>query len=206
MNRRFWITGALLALVLGLALLFWPEVYSGFLEPSARALWFLLRLSVLSIDQGIIWALGLLVAVVFLVIRLAQSLGTDPTPAAPPEERLPREAERWVSLFDSLTPDARFDRTLQRELVWTLVSVYTLKHRIPAGFEVADAFRKRQVPLPESVYRLLFEGPPPRRPFPWSLFSALSVPRSKAFRRATAVQNLNLVLKYLEQTLEAQDV
>ena len=206
MTRRIWITGALGALLLGLALLFWSDVFSGFLEPSARAVWLLLRLSILSVDQALLWALGILVAVLFLVIRLAQSLGTDQTPAAPPEDRLPREAERWVSLFDSLTPEVRFDRTLQRELVWTLVSVYTLKHRIPAGFEVADAFRQRRLPLPESVYGLLFEGPPPWRPFPWSLFSLPLVPRSRAHRQATARRNLNLVLTYLEQTLEAHDV
>ena len=200
--KRLLVVGAVLILLMGLAGVFWTEVYGGFLEPVARAGWLLLRLTVLSVDQGVLWALGVFVAVMVLVVRVAQNLGTEQSVTPRSSSMLPAEVARWESLLVSGASDGRFDTALQRDLVWTLVSLYTLKHRIPVGFEVADRFRQGTLPLPPEVRRLLFEQRPVRPPFPWSL---LTIPRSRASREAWGREHLNLVVRYLETLLEDQN-
>jgi hypothetical protein len=204
MSRRFWVTGLVVLLVLGLAVVFWSEIADGFFEPLARGLWLLLRVTVLGADQGTLWTLGLMAAVLVLAIRLTQGLSADPAPAPEPPGA-PAEVAQWKNLAGMLAAGDGMDRTLRRELLWLLVSLYTLKHRVPPGFEVADAFRNRRIPLPEEVDRQLFGPPPPKARFPLSLWASPR-PWSRKARAAQGTRDLALVLSYLEKTLEAHDV
>ena len=150
------IVGVLLLSVI----LFWPTVSERIIAPIAQTSWLLLRILVLSIDQRIYWG-GLVVIIAFaILLRILQR--TDPRPPilAQQRNRAMSRLEDWRRLF-AQTPKYDDERTeIQQELLDLLVHSYALHQHLTPDFHVTEAFRRREIPLPENLYALLFPATP----------------------------------------------
>jgi hypothetical protein len=157
------------ALLVLLGLIFRRELLNYLIAPVAIALWFLLRITVLVIDQEIYWAMLLLLIGLFAARRLVRwgmraqdSAGIEPQPASN------RTLDRVLFWERQLGPEitaTRVPGTSRRELKWLLVSIIGLERRRMLPFQIDQALRQRGIPLPDTIYSFLYEdGAPAPRP------------------------------------------
>ena len=185
-----------------------PFLLQDFLLPLSAGVWALLRICVLCVDQKTYWMLGLLVATGFSVFRLSQTASPpEPTLAGDPNLE-PGALTHWKGLFSSIRLGSPDDKNLRRELKWILVRIYASKHRLPAGFQVADRFQKREIALPAFVYDALFSAPPEKNRSGFvRLVQWMRGTHSEASRhRKLSEKILGEILTYFEEMMESKDV
>ena len=185
-----------------------PFLLKEFLLPLSAGVWALLRIFVLSVDQKTYWMLGLLVATGFSVFRLSQTVSPpEPTLAGDPNFE-PGALTYWKGLFYSSHLGSQSDKNLRRELKWILVKIYASKHRLPAGFQVADRFQKREIVLPAFVYDALFAAPPEKSRSGFvRLVQWMRGTHRKASRQRKLSENILCeILTYFEEMMESKDV
>jgi hypothetical protein len=149
------ILSVILILILGLA--FWPYLLVNIIQPLAKMLWLLLRISILSIDQNYYWG-ALVLSIFFLFFhRLSQQTGayyyeetTDPNATL-------KNIDFWSSFFQFTHHDAESVRRLKSELARLLISLYASDQRSLTNFEILEALKARTIPLPEHIYSYLFD-------------------------------------------------
>ena len=155
-SKRILIILSMLAVVLILGVIYWPFVLNELIIPIALTAWLMLRIFVLSVDQKIYWGALILGAAVLLFRRLMQSTLMDETETLLEENRLLKDVEFWRSFFKLYSRDKAEQAITKRQLARLVVSMYASKQGITAYFLVAEALRKGEIPLPETVYNFLF--------------------------------------------------
>jgi hypothetical protein len=152
-----------------LGLIFRRELLDYLIAPFAIALWWLLRMTVLAIDQEIYWVMLLLLIGLIAAWRLVRwgtsgqdSFGVEPQPAS--NQTLNRvlfwERQLRAEITGTIAPG-----TSRRELKWLLVSIIGSERRRMAPFQIDGALRQRGIPLPDSIYAFLYgDGAPAQRP------------------------------------------
>ncbi len=192
-----------------LAVFFGPFFLNEIIAPASRIAWLLLRIFVLSIDQYYYWG-AIIVAVVILLFRLLSQDHTDPRSADIPEtNETVKNLEYWRGQFTQTAHDERSEKTLRRELVHLLLSLYALRRHTAADFRLYEALRLREIPLPENIHAFLFPDEPKDsgRSIKKLLQSVWDIPR-KWIRRWTGAElaehhrRIDDVLGFIENSLE----
>jgi hypothetical protein len=211
--RRLVVLVFFLLLTLLIGMFFWPFILNEIIAPTSLAVWVLLRIFVLSIDQIYFWAAVIFIASFFLYRRLL--------PPAPPafqyqdlqnSNATMRSLEYWFRLFTVIDRNVRDDRTLKRELAHLLLSLYTIKQHTSANFRIYDALQTGQIPLPEHIHALLFpEEPQGPRSFIKRLIQYIQETPRKWIRRWTGRETadhfrmIDEVLGFMETSLEIKN-
>ena len=207
----------LMGFLLSLGLLFQQFFLTHLILPVATVFWLLLRIFVLSIDQQIYWWM-LISLVVFLAIhRISWGPETIEPYQDPGSNQTLDSVDHWRNSILSNVHETGENHMLKRELMWLLASMVSSRQKGSAHFEIKDALKAHQIPLPEHVYAFLFSNEPEesRQPFfhnPVRTFKQIlqSIRRStqKKIRRWTGreaaeyYQAIDEVLTLMESTLE----
>ncbi len=158
-SKRFVLAFLIAALVVFLGLLFWPFVLNNIIQPSALALWLLIRILVLSIHQKYFWYAVIFVAVLVL-LRLLRQTQSELSPQASFETNTTiTNISYWRGLFHYNGQDILEDKALKRQLAYLLTAVYALKQGASKDFRMYDDLQQGTIPLPKNIHTFLF---PPR--------------------------------------------
>ena len=134
---------------------------------SVAGLWLFLRIFARSIDQGVLWILAVLAAAVVFLFRAARRRPIREMPEPPILNSSLRSFETWRSHFLQRLPRPAEALELARSLTHVLVTIYASRKRIAVDYSVWEAFERREIAIPESVYAFLFgqqgSGEKPRR-------------------------------------------
>jgi hypothetical protein len=212
-SRRLVIIIFLLLMVLFVGLLFWPYILSEIIAPISLAVWVLLRIFVLSIDQQYYWG-ALIFAASFFLYRY---FSTSVQPASQVEDsQNPNATLRaigyWRFLFAIIGEDVRAQKALKRELVGLLLSFYATQQFTLADFRLYDALQRGEIPLPRHIHAFLFSEEPDKAGFSLKKLaqSIRDTPR-KWIRRWTGQETAEHyemiadVLDFLETSLEMKN-
>jgi hypothetical protein len=207
-TRRTQLILLLLGLVLLLGFLFRVFILENFVKPVALVFWLIWRV-LLSIDQGVYWSLLILLAVFYAFIHFARGwVSTKPTP--PLDSNLTLETVDYWRMFIRLSvrEKARVS-VLKQNLEEMLVTMYTSRQPETPHWEVSEALRQRQIPLPESIYAFLFPRKPlsSRRSLRQVLHAIREAFREWARRRtgqdvAEYYRSIEEVLNFMETSME----
>ena len=159
-SRRLVISLLVAAIVLFVGLLFWPFIRSNIVEPTALALWLLLRILVLSIDQKYFWYAAIILAVIFLFRLLRQEAPSIQEDTQRDTNATIQNIGYWRVLFTYNDQDVRDEKILKRKLMGLLTSLYTSKQSTSNDFRVYDALQQGRIPLPENIRTFLFPAEP----------------------------------------------
>ena len=203
----------ILLTILLVGMIFWPFILNEIIAPASLAVWVLLRIFVLSIDQKYFWAAIIFIASFFLYRSL---LSRIPTAVQTDDFQRPNETMGsigyWRRLFTVIDQKVQDDKTVKKELAYLLLTLYATKQHTPASFRLYDALQSGQIPLPEHIHTLLFPEEPqgPVRSIRGLLQSIQKTPR-KWIRRWTGQEAaehyrmIDEVLGFMETSLEIKN-
>jgi len=158
MNNRRRIAWLLVALGAGLflAVLFRGFIFTNFVMPIALLLWLLWRI-VLSVHQALYWGLLILAVGCLALYRLAQvAVAAEEVFLPPALDTMSMSIGYWQASIAATTADSVVPFTLKRSLVRLLVNIQASRNPDAKAFELFEALRLRQMPLPARVYAFLF--------------------------------------------------
>jgi hypothetical protein len=211
-SRRVVISFLVGAIVLFLGMLFWPFILNNIIEPTAVAVWLLLRILVLSIDQKYFWYALIFLAVIFLFRLLRQEQPSIQSYAYLDTNATILNIGYWRVLFTYNDQDVRDEETLKRELIYLLTSLYASKQSTSNDFRVHDALQQGRIPLPENIHTFLFSAEPQESGGPIKRFLQ-SIPKTsrKWIRQWTGQEKaehyrlIDEVLDFVETSLEIKN-
>ena len=209
-RRIFWIS-LILGLILLVGLLFPSFIQDNFVTPIALVLWLFWRIFQ-SIDQEIYWVLLILSALAYFFARLYRQTQKPVTfeQTPPPNANATLDELNYWRLAIRIACDetGKHNNTLEHNLGKVLAALYASKQPHVAQFEIYDALKLRQMPLPEDIYAFLFGTEASgRRSVKQILHNLWNLPR-KRIRRWTGreaaeyYQSLEQALKFMESVLE----
>jgi hypothetical protein len=162
-NRRlFFLLFA--GIILIICILFGPFILKNILQPLSLVFWVFLRVFVLSFDQTVIWGMMIFSILIFFILRFGRSDSPDEQNELPDPNSSMKNFDFWRLYLSARHHNRDELKGLKRKLAWMLVSIYASRKRIPANYEVFDAFKLCDIALPEKVYSFLFADEPKR---PW---------------------------------------
>ncbi len=119
-----------------------------------------LRVLFLSIDRKYFWTAVILVVVIFLFrppsLRAGGIPNSIPTPVRNARQLQPSDIGAF-SLFITTKKTFRDEKTLKRELAHLLTSLYVSKQRAATKFDIYEALRKGEIPIPRRLHSFLLE-------------------------------------------------
>jgi hypothetical protein len=199
-------------LILLAGMLFWPFILNDIIKPTSLAVWLLLRIFVLSIDQKYYWGAIIFLIVVFLFRLLPQNQIDVHSGGFLESNATIKNIEYWRALFTVVEHDIRDEETLKRELTRLLLSFYATKQRTSSSFLLHEALQRGELPLPQHIHKFLFPDQPKKSK--WSLDkliqSVWNAPR-KWMRRwsgqetAEHYRMINDVLCFMEESMEIKN-
>lgn len=163
--RRFALGLFLLGLLLFLGLLFSSWIVPHLLLPAATAVWFFLRIFILSISQESVWWLLTLAVAIWSIYRLTRR----PAPVATKKTVIQQAAESslrdWQEALSASTDEDRQRSLIQRKLLLLITSFYEAQQQDSNPVEIRLALEQRRLPLPDAAYQFLVQPEPaqPRR-------------------------------------------
>jgi hypothetical protein len=135
---------------------------SGLLGSLALSAWLFVRVFVLSVDQAIYWVLIVCGAIFVLLARISQAWqareqAEEPESGPGPGSRArPRRVEEWRSLLADMTKSPLDAHLTRQDLLDLLVQAHALETRVGANYLVAEAYKRREIPMPEELHAFLF--------------------------------------------------
>ena len=200
------------SIILLVGLLFWPFILKKIIEPTSLAIWLLLRIFVLSIDQIYYWGAIIFVVVIFLFRLLSLNQTIMQTEGSPDSNATIKTIEYWRSVFTLINPDVHDEKILKRDLSRLLLSFYASKQGTSTDFRIYDALQRGEIPLPEHIHTFLFpnETKESKRSFKKNIQSIWNAPR-KWIRRWTGQETaeyyrmINEVLCFIEISMEMKN-
>ena len=199
----------LVAIVLFLGLVFWPFVWKDILQPVGLAVWFLLRILILSIPQNYFWYAVIFAAFIVLFRLLPEAQSDSPAAARAETNSTMTKIEYWRSVFRYSGQDAQDERILKDRLTRLLISLYTSKQSTSNDFRIHDALQQGTIRLPGKIHPFLFAQKPqasggPLRKFFQSLRAAPQtwIRHWTGQEKAEYDQRIEEVLNFLETSLE----
>jgi hypothetical protein len=223
-GRRLALLLVTVALLLLLGGFFRRELLAYLIAPAAIMVWWLLRMTVLAIDQGIYWAL-LLLLIGFVVARRLVRWAMSGQDAIDVESQPASNPTLGRVLFWEGLTETEFGRrdatgTPRSELKWLLISMIGAERRSLAKFQVDNLLRQRLIPLPGSIHAFLYEdGAAAPRPnfsadpigFLKGTARSIRLAPARLIRRwsgreaADFRRSVEEILALMETTLEMQD-
>jgi hypothetical protein len=211
-SKRAVISVLVAAIILFAGMLFWPFILNNIIKPIALVVWILLRIMVLSIDQKYFWGVIVFVAAIFLFRFLPLEQSAIQLNAYPETNATIRTIGYWRILFTFNDQDVRDEKTIKRELLHLLTSLYASKQRTSTNFGVYDALHQGEIPLPEHIHTFLFskEQQESGNPIKKLLRSIQKTPRKwiclwTGQEKAEHYKMIDEVLCFMETTLEIKN-
>ena len=203
---------SLLVLLLGLALflgiLFRSYLLDYFVAPVAVVLLVLWRI-VLSVHQAIYWGILIFAVVSYVFLRLLQRPVAHEQVSQPASNVTLDNINYWRTLILYSHSEIEKPNALKHDLGRILARVYASKQPEATQFEIYDALKLRQIPLPEHIYAFVFpaEPSPSGRSFRQILQTLRQAPGKWARRWmgrdvADYDQAIQDVLAFIESSLE----
>ena len=200
----------LLGLSLLLGILFHSFILDNIIKPVALVFWVFRRI-LLSVDQKIYWGLLIFSAMAVVFFRLTRSFSTEESSPPPGSNATLMEIDSWRTSIYLTGEEIEKFNTLKQELGWTLVSLYALHQPGKAQWEIYEAIKQQQIPLPLPIYDFLFPGEPSggKRSFRQILQIIWGAP-GKWARRSTGrdlaeyYQSIESVITYIESLKETK--
>jgi hypothetical protein len=195
-----------------LGMLFWPFILNEIIKPISLATWIVLRIFVLSVDQKYYWGAIIFVTVVFLFRLLPQDQTDIQSEDFQDSNTTIKTIEYWQVLLTITGHDARDEKSLKRELINLLLSLYASKQRTSTNFRLYDALQRGEFALPEHIHTFLFpdELQESKRSVKKFIQSIRNTPR-KWMRRWTGqetaehYQMIDEVLCFIERSMEIKN-
>ncbi|MBK9601626.1 MAG: hypothetical protein IPO36_07250 [Anaerolineales bacterium] len=159
-SKRFVLAFLIAALVVFLGLLFWPFVLNTIIQPTALALWLLIRILVLSIHQKYFWYAVIFGAVLVLLRLLRQTQSELPPQASFETNTTITNISYWRGLLLYNGQDILEDKALKRQLAHLLTALYALKQGASNDFRMYDDLQQGTISLPENIRTFLFPPEP----------------------------------------------
>jgi hypothetical protein len=208
-TKRLVISFLFAAIVLFIGMLYWPFILKNIVEPAALAVWLLLRILVLSIDQKYFWYAAILIAIIFLFRLLPKEQSAIQADTQIQVNATIANIGYWRVLFTYDGKDIRNEKTLKRQLIQLLTALYASKQNTTNSFRIYDALQQGELPLPEHIHAFLFSDEPQEVVSPLRRFIQFirTTPR-KWIRQWTGEEKvdhyrmINEVLDFLETSLE----
>jgi Ca2+/Na+ antiporter len=161
LSRALVIGGFFLLVILFVGLLFWPFILNEIIRPISLAVWVLVRIFVLSVDQAYYWMAIIFIASIFLYLRfLPPSHPTIQSEDFQHSDATMRTLDYWHSLFSLIGVRVQDDEMLKKELARLLLSLYATEQHTSADFRLYDALQQGKLPLPEQIHLFLFPEEP----------------------------------------------
>ncbi len=211
-SRRVVIPLLIAAIILFVGLLFWPFIQINIVEPTALALWLLLRILVLSIDQKYFWYAAIFLALIFLFRLLHQEQPSIQEDTHTDTNATLLNIGYWRVLFTYNDQDVRDEKILKRELMHLLTSLYASKQSTSNRFRVYEALQEGQIPLPENIHTFLFPAEPQGSGRPIKrLLQSIQTTARKWIRQWTGQEKaeyyrmIDEVLDFVETALEIKN-
>lgn len=202
-----------LFIILFVGMLFGPFVLNEIITPISLAVWLLLRIFVLSIDQKYYWGAIIFITSFFLYYRLLPPL----QPAIQFEDfqnsnEIMRTIGYWRSLLTLTDQDIQHDKTLKKELARLLLSRYATKQRTLPYFRLYEALQQGEIPIPDQIHDFLFLEEPQEagRSFKKLVQSIRNTPRTwirdgTGQESAEYYQMIDEVFCFIETSLEMKN-
>jgi len=211
-SRRVVISILLMAIALFAGMLFWPFILNNIIQPTALVVWILLRILFLSVDQKYFWTAVILVVVIFLFRLLPQEPAESQLDSYPMENAAITNIGYWRILFIYHDQNVRDEKTLKRELIHLMTSLYASKQRTAAKFDIYEALQQGEIPLPEYIHSFLFSEES-RESGRWikKFFQSLQKTPRKWIRQWTGQEKaehyriIDETLSFMEATLEVKN-
>jgi hypothetical protein len=207
-SKRFVLAFLISALVVFLGLLFWPFVLTNIIQPTALALWLLIRILVLSIHQKYFWYAVIFVAVLVLLRLLRQTQSELPPQASFETNTTITTIRHWRGLLHYKDQDILEDKALKRQLAHLLTGLYALKQGASNDFRMYADLQQGKIPLPKNIHTFLFQpGPVSGGPLKKFFQSIRKTPR-RWIRQWTGQEEaehhkmIDEVLNFIETSLE----
>jgi Ca2+/Na+ antiporter len=159
-KKRTVLLSLIAVILLLLGLIFRQYVMDDIVMPVALVFWLLLRIFVLSIDQSIYWGVGILLVVVYVFYRMFQGQSGEQLVELPDPNPILNNLEFWRASIMLTSDQGGEKNALKQEIISLLVSMYSSHHPDSANFQIYDALRQGQIPLPERVQAFLFNQKP----------------------------------------------
>jgi len=142
-----------------LGILFHSFILDNIIKPVALVFWVFRRV-LLSVDEKIYWGLLIFSALAVVFFRLTRLSPYEEPPPPPASNTVLREINSWRTLIWLTGNEIEKFNTLKQDLGWTLVSLYALHQPGKAQWEIYEAIKHQQIPLPTYIYDFLFPGEP----------------------------------------------
>ena len=208
-SKRLVVLFLVAAIVLFIGMLYWPFILKNIVEPTALAVWLLLRILVLSIDQKYFWYAAILIAIVFLFRLLPRGEPVSQSDSQLQAKAMIANIGYWRVLFTYNGQDVRNEKTLKRQLIQLLTSFYASKQGTTNNFRIYDALQQGELPLREHIHAFLFSEEPQQSVGPINkLIQSLRRTPRKWIRQWTGQERvehyhmIDEVLDFLETPLE----
>jgi hypothetical protein len=200
------------SIILLMGMLFSSFILKNIIEPTSLAIWVLLRIFVLSIDQKYYWGTIIFVAAIFLFRFLPQGQTVVQPEYFPDSNATIKSIEYWRIVLTFTADNIHDEETLKRELIHLLLSLYASKQRISTNFILYEALKRGELPLPEDIHEFLFpdNSKKSKRAFDKFIQSIRSAPR-KWMRRwsgqetAEHYRMINETLGFIEKSMEIKN-
>jgi hypothetical protein len=211
-SRQLVVSFLAAAIVLFAGMLLWPFILNGIIRPTALVVWLLLRIFILSIDQGYFWSTIIIVAVIFLFRLLPREQPSHEPVDFPETNATINKIGYWHNLFIYGGRSLQEDKVLRRELVHLVTSFYASKQSIANNFGIYEALQQGEIPLPQNIHTYLFPQEPDESGG-WikkSFQSLRTTPRKWIYHwsgqaKAEHERMISEVLNFLEISLEIKN-
>jgi hypothetical protein len=212
LSKRVAVGSLTIVLTLILGVVFWPFILNQIIIPTSMAVWLLLRIFILSIDQTYYWGAIIILVVVFLFRLLPQDLITVPSGDIPTENDTMINIGHWRNLFVVTEDGIHDDRFFKQELIHLLLSLYASKQQTSTNYLLYEALQRGELPLPEHIHTFLFPGEP--RKSKWKVVNLFQSARTsiRNWKRRWTGQNtadhyqmINEILHFIESSMEMKN-
>lgn len=131
-------------------------ILENFLKPLALILYLILRTFLLPIDQIILWGI-MIFAVSIIIFMRFDDITAEGKPINESTKNFYAEKyASWKLCLSSDSRDAHSQKYLKRELISMMVALYAAGKRIPVDFRLFDAFKAKEIPVPEKIHTFLY--------------------------------------------------
>jgi len=211
-SRRVVISILVTAIVLFAGMLLWPFILNNIIQPIALVAWILLRVLFLSVDQKYFWTAVILVVVIFLFRILPHEQAESQLDSFPVGNATITNIGYWRILFIYHDQNVRNEKTLKLELAHLLTSLYASKQRAATKFDIYEALRKGEIPIPPHLHSFLFsEGSQESGRWVKRFFQSVQKTPRKWIRQWTGQEKaehhqiIDETLSFMEATLEIKN-
>ena len=185
-----------------LSIIFRTFLLENFLMPLALLCWLLLRITVLSVDQAVLWNLLILLIAAVAILRF-QVFAAENKPQIRMTRNFYRHKLQLWKMYLTHPASRQENKRLKDKLVRLMAELYASRKRTDMNASLLNSFSDGEIPLPPQVYQFLYDHqkkPGKRVPSIRAVYKKLSGREKREYYK-----NLEEYLLFLENYMEIKD-